>query len=121
MDASPLVKLPAELRNDIYELVLYEPNGFVLQHSSNKYESMTKLRSVHKRGQEKNDPNFLAVTKMRKETSELFYSINTFLHPTSRRRAWLAEGGKWLTSIGPVNTAAISRYEYDIGAWHVPN
>ncbi|KAK4504837.1 hypothetical protein PRZ48_002800 [Zasmidium cellare] len=85
------------------------------------------------------DPNLLAITKvcrqMRKETSQLFYSLNTFTHPMRFHRfgktmskeqmrrygVRLKHGRKWLRAIGSANSGAISRYVIDLGEWEMEN
>ncbi|KAF2168227.1 hypothetical protein M409DRAFT_21667 [Zasmidium cellare ATCC 36951] len=136
MDRSPFAKLAPELRNQIYELVLYDPQGFVFTYRNGRYDK-NKLVDIRKPNRKPKEANFFAITtvcrQMRKETSQLFYSINTFTHPmklyrfgtkmskeqTRRYGLRLKHGRKWLKSIGPANSAAISHYEIDLGQWEL--
>ncbi|KAI7229122.1 F-actin capping protein [Hortaea werneckii] len=76
MDNSPFTKLSAELRNDIYHLVLYSPEGFNITYIGNILFEDKVLRN------ENNQVQPLALTAtckaLRTETLQLFYAINTF-------------------------------------------
>ncbi|KAF2765370.1 hypothetical protein EJ03DRAFT_354950 [Teratosphaeria nubilosa] len=79
MDASPLQKLPAELRNDIYELVLTQNRPINLSVGKKKDECLAKLDYNNRRI----SPNFLAITTtcrtIRADTRQMFYFVNDFV------------------------------------------
>ncbi|KAK5684002.1 hypothetical protein LTS10_003866 [Elasticomyces elasticus] len=70
MDDSPLSKIPAELRNNISELALYQPNGVHLDLYT-RMEQRSSLPSA-----------LLALTatckQMRAETHDMLFAINSF-------------------------------------------
>ncbi|KAI7259288.1 hypothetical protein KC343_g2335 [Hortaea werneckii] len=76
MDNSPLTKLSAELRNEIYHLVLYSPKGFNIIYIGNILFDDKVLRN------ENHQVHPLALTAtckaLRTETLQLFYALNTF-------------------------------------------
>ncbi|KAI7280677.1 hypothetical protein KC345_g4597 [Hortaea werneckii] len=76
MDNSPLTKLSAELRNEIYHLVLYSPEGFTIIYIGNILFDDKVLRNENHQVQ----PLALTATckALRTETLQLFYAINTF-------------------------------------------
>ncbi|KAK5122062.1 hypothetical protein LTR85_004308 [Meristemomyces frigidus] len=77
MDDSLLAKLAPELRNAIYELVLWELEGFTLfkKHSTRNYNGLTSTHNRKARGA-------LALTRtckeIRAESLLTFYAVNTF-------------------------------------------
>ncbi|KAI7544330.1 F-actin capping protein, partial [Hortaea werneckii] len=76
MDNSPFTKLSAELRNEIYHLVLYSPEGFNIVYIGNILFEDKVLRNENHQIQ----PLARTATckAMRTETLQLFYAINTF-------------------------------------------
>ena len=139
MENSPFAKLAPELRNRIYELVLYKQEGFhftedefgdphTVCHPSprpNSYERCSNTVNRH----------LLALTQVcrdiRSESSSLFFSINAFRidtctcaenvngvrkhHDDCPDRLEACEF--WLRAIGPNNASAIQRLEFDFGTW----
>ncbi|KAI6804802.1 hypothetical protein KC332_g14583 [Hortaea werneckii] len=77
MDASPLAKLPAELRNNIYHNVLLQEDNIKLsfQPAGNNQKSRVVLCT-------RRQNEFLALTltckALRRETHELFFAMNSF-------------------------------------------
>ncbi|RMY98375.1 hypothetical protein D0862_07616 [Hortaea werneckii] len=76
MDNSPLTKLSAELRNEIYHLVLYSPKGFNIIYIGNILFDDKVLRNENQQAH----PLALTATckALRTETLQLFYALNTF-------------------------------------------
>ncbi|KAI7388471.1 hypothetical protein KC328_g8920 [Hortaea werneckii] len=76
MENSPFTKLSAELRNEIYHLVLYSPEGFSIVYIGNILFEDKVLRNENHQIQ----PLALTATckALRTETLQLFYAINTF-------------------------------------------
>ncbi|KAK5122087.1 hypothetical protein LTR85_004333 [Meristemomyces frigidus] len=119
MEASPLRRLPAELRNRIYELALYERKGITL-FAGNEVETLHATAAV---------PLALTVTcqEIRRETLSMFYAINKFgvvtnffmyhrLHDTDRyTKARFAQIVKWLEYIGAANTKHLTHLCVKLG------
>ena len=125
MDASPLAKLSAEVRNMIYERALSVPFPFVLEAD----ESCKKFHGGSER------TNFNALTKtcrqIRFETTQMFYALNDFAifcNDTFRIRKEIVsyklpigvvrdvlctfdEEALFCGMIGPQNTAALRSFE----------
>lgn len=76
MDNSPFTKLSAELRNEIYHLVLYSPEGFNITYIGNILFDDKVLRNENHQVQ----PLALTATckALRTETLQLFFAINAF-------------------------------------------
>ncbi|GAB1741907.1 hypothetical protein NU219Hw_g7313t1 [Hortaea werneckii] len=76
MDNSPFTKLSAELRNEIYHLVLHSPEDFKIVYIGNIIFEDKVLRNENHQVQ----PLALTATckALRTETLQLFYAINTF-------------------------------------------
>ncbi|KAI7091121.1 hypothetical protein KC356_g954 [Hortaea werneckii] len=77
MDASPLAKLPAELRNNIYHEVLLQEDSIKLSFEPARDNNKSRVVLFTGRQHE-----FLALTltckALRRETHELFFAINSF-------------------------------------------
>ena len=139
MENSPFGKLVGELRNKIYELVLYEPRGFHFHKAEKGDQLICYYPASHsypyaKRSSIRRDWR-LALTEVckeiRKESCPLFYAINTFYVNT---RVWHTEGRwttqqgtvyryhlgvcrRWLRQIGSNNAAAIRKLKIGSGTW----
>lgn len=143
MDNSPLAKLPGELRNRIYELALYHPNGVRLREDSTdrytRHHELAIFGILHKLGHR----HVLALAQtcrvVRMECQLLFFQLNDFHvssslwdgpdfdlpgdpgmasvieapHPFSYHRD---AWNSWLTQIGPCNAASLDRMVVDLGS-----
>lgn len=100
MDNSPLARLPAELRNDIYELALRQEEPVIID-GCDKHAAVIP-------------PRAMGITQTRKdiraETAGVFYALNTFTvrHPTSSFAGFL-------DSIGQSSTKAMRSIVLDGG------
>lgn len=129
MDASPFKRLPAELRLQVYELVLTHYSDIHLLDRGGKIICANALHD--------NDPlRFLALTRtckaVRSESLSVFYDCNTFFWnstpDTSAVKGALVKKyssgvsetrvfKKWLKAIGENNAKAIKRLTFDMGFW----
>lgn len=133
MDASPMNKLPGELRNRIYELVADSPQGLHFR-KHNKDESFSWCENdVSARKPDLADVMALSRTckQIRQEALSIFYSINTFIfYPRfwtfgfkmtrAQTRSYCTDLGvlrQWLKGIGRVNASCIKTLVLDLGAW----
>lgn len=106
MDGSPLIKLPPEIRNYIYELLLKQTQTFVLHNSCTRIAwSVTHRTLVPTR--------MLALTEtckaIHEECTPLFYGINKFmlllpLHKSAHLGSML---GVFMRQIGTLPTSAL--------------
>jgi hypothetical protein len=129
MDDSPFAKLPGEIRNKIYEPVLYQRNGIHMQkHASSNglIYSRPSTRAGAKNSVQRG-ANVLAMAQtckeLRQECQALFFNLNTFhlkvvvwcgsgVWSQQQRyvyRAHLNACKRWLLQIGPENAKAIQR------------
>lgn len=118
MENSTLIRLPAELRNTIYELVLLEDEVIILRHNNGslkRWLPFTGAKCVDERHK-----NILALTRtckqLRNETHPLVFSLNEFFV-----RGWWFDGDgkthysliddcrRWLEIIGLQNAKLIKR------------
>jgi hypothetical protein len=119
MDASPLSRLPAEIRNIIYELVLEDPEETVLGPAdSQKPGRKLKLALAQRRALDSTANLTRTCKAVRKETVELFYAIKYFciVLPFSdalRLRTLLND---FFDTIGPRNAAALRSLAIDINS-----
>lgn len=126
MDSSPLNRLPAELRNEIYELALTEPYGIVLDVNNHpaaaKYvypktiDTKTILRCPRPA------ISLLSTCKqIRDEARSIYFSVNKlvlfFCYRTATDRAyeWITHLTKWMEAVGPAQAAQLRRVEFDVG------
>ena len=115
MDASPLGRLPAELRNRIYELVLIFPTFIEIEPSSQHAE---RPKAPELLG---SNPNTFALVKTCKqvhsESSAIIYADNTFdfsdwEQPSQSLRCF----NDFIHEIGLTNTAALRAIEFGVNA-----
>ena len=103
MDSSPFSRLPAELRNNIYELALHQDAELLV--------SKNKIRYPHLKLRSSKPYRALAFTQtcrdIRLESSALFYKVNTFkfMELANEFEHKLKE---FYTTIGHTNTSALS-------------
>ena len=122
MEKSPLNKLPAELRNQIYELALFQSTGITVFVSGLRPHLFKPTETK----------NILSLTetckKLRHESSPIFYQINKFILiskylgerysgdiNTARNTQWERGLCEWLRQLGDRNVNALSHVEIDIG------
>lgn len=122
MEASPLTKLPGELRNAIYALALHHPDGInVWLRRGGPERSPSKINTEF-------GISLLATCKqIRRECGTLYYSLNVFtltLDPPDAFmksviwQSWWHDGiTKWLHQIGDKNCSALHRVEFDMASW----
>ncbi|KAK4546436.1 hypothetical protein LTR36_002113 [Oleoguttula mirabilis] len=133
MDASPLKKLSAELRNRIYEFVFWRPKH------RNTYISTSPSSRTGTKGQPhayRWSPDLALTTtcrQLRTETLAIFYALTPFTFDggnfTDNGGEWLKRFTQWLDMIGASNAITLKRlclwlgsynavsgraYEYDI-------
>ena len=132
MDKSPLQELPAELRNQIYELALYEREGVGVcvtpqsAHIGWERKGELEARLPVRLG----NPLALTMTckAIREESLGLFYSINRFtlflnlldeLSPADLEEGlsarWRGGVRHWLASIGDTSSSCLKSGEFHIG------
>lgn len=136
LDLSPLTKLPGELRNRIYELVLQLWRPLYLNpayHQRRNQGGRMHRERKHKRARVRNP---LAITlvchQVRAETISIFYSINDFIvfarfwqhgqTSLSKNQTYamcrsLALARTWINHIGIANARHITRLQVDLGYW----
>ena len=125
MDDSPLQMLSPELRNTIYELVLYQPDGVVVS----VWDGRPQLK---RRAEQRNNPLALTQTckQVREESVLLFYYINCFQLRSyqldevmekeaidSSRIGWRGGLQKWIGNVGKFNLSQIGQLEIWTGHW----
>ena len=128
MSTSMFQKLAPELRNEIYELVLCQPDGVVvvdLQSGTPVLDCKTKQRR-----------NLLALTKTCKqihnEANTIFYSVNRFRLQSQQLGhdndyeavdeacvGWKGGLHEWLDIVGELNVARIGCIEVSVGTWKI--
>lgn len=110
MDASPLASLPAELRNEIYELVLLEQSEVIITADNNKQRSPD---SVH--------PALTKVCKqIRTECHGTYFAVNDFrIKAPSYTSYPLQFLNQWLDHIGTANAQHLQTVIVDMGNWNV--
>ena len=116
MDGSPLVKLPPEIRNNIYELVLKQTQLVVLEATS-KNGVFADWRLAEDSPMES---EMLALTKtchhVHDESKQLFFAINTFElrlgHSTRQSYDYSFED--FCMQIGEVNASALRSVVIDV-------
>ncbi|KAK5743940.1 hypothetical protein LTR17_002278 [Elasticomyces elasticus] len=116
MDNSPLSRIPAELRNRIYELVLLQPKPITLTNlpklnAMEPYTCAPYLAFQH--------PTALTMTcvAIHREASKLFYAINTFEceHSPVYGTSSTSSAHRFLVDIGCPNRLAIRSFSFDVG------
>lgn len=125
MDHSPLGRLPGELRNKIYELVLFEPDGIVICHASVHDHTLTRA-SLKPNGTKL--PHALLAglpcvcKEIRNETSGIYFTINTKFtyltyHYTQIKDVaqWFAPLIRWIYTIGVPQFASFRDVTLDLG------
>jgi hypothetical protein len=124
MDASPLSRLPAEIRNIIYKLALQSSSTLKLAYScirDSAFRAELPLLDFDNRR------NITALTRtcraIRAESTQLFYSINTFqisipvfASPTNLRRALKG----FFAGIAPHHISAMRSIVVDLGTGYTP-
>lgn len=110
MDHSPLAKLPAELRNRVYELSLHHDKPFILTGSARRRKGT--LVPLHKL----REPYALLVTcrQIRKEATQLLYALNSFVVHGSRHDRKSQALRRFLGDIGESNTNALRHIGLDL-------
>lgn len=133
MDASPLAKLPPELRSIIYELVLYRPLGF-------RFERRRKNADItYCNPPDQRQRHMLALTEVckhvRAESTSTFYAINSFIitpwvyrlggqwniFQASKYNRDMKAYKRWLKKIGHDSAAAIRFFFIISGTWQLPH
>ncbi|KAK4900093.1 hypothetical protein LTR27_002856 [Elasticomyces elasticus] len=118
MDGSPLQRIPAEIRVDIYERVLKQQTPvFVANETQRRMRYGSRLPA-----------NTLAITQtckgMRHEIAQLFFTSNVFSITGPQLSAYQAAGTKrygqhpfadLITAIGPVNAKVVGGVEIMLG------
>ncbi|KAK5677816.1 hypothetical protein LTS10_009699 [Elasticomyces elasticus] len=103
MDTSPFGKLSAELRNQIYELVIYKPTSIAVHYDASAARFMSRFGTT---GDEK-AANSFAISRvcraMRHECTGMIYSGNSFEFTVVDLKNPLAELDTFRTLIGPKN------------------
>ena len=120
MENSPLARLPPELREYIYELVLRDPSHLTVHLSSGRPKLSQPSAFRH-------HPLALAQTcaQLRDESLSIFFRINTFALETDHitthhpgyglRTSWLNTLRQWLDAIGDDNRRQLRDVDFDIG------
>ncbi|KAK3686761.1 hypothetical protein LTR37_019511 [Vermiconidia calcicola] len=119
MDNSPLRTLPAELRNNIYELVLYRPeciaiskeNGRLQLQSEHQFEHITALTATCSEIRGEASPIFFAINRFKLLTDQ-FSRKRSLSDIEARGRAFLLRCAK---SIGQRNIQSLRHVEIHIG------
>lgn len=129
MDNSPFGKLPGEIRNKIYEPVLYQKHGVHMQKhaSSNELIYSRPATRASTKNSVQQGRNVLALAQtcreLRQECHALFFLLNIFhlkvdlwcgsgvwsQHHRYVYRAHLNACKSWLLDVGPENAKAIQR------------
>lgn len=138
MDAAPLQKLPAELRNRIYELALYCPRGIVLDPDRYRPAFWENGKLLYRNDYD--DPASTHFTlalpatcrQLRADTHMMFYAINKFTISTkcsTRIHSFgfgppgsnlkLSNLKKWLAVIGAVALSHLTHVCIDLGEYSV--
>ncbi|KAK3072598.1 hypothetical protein LTR53_006508 [Teratosphaeriaceae sp. CCFEE 6253] len=82
MDASPFGTLPAEMRNQIYEMVVTQPEAVNLRYDSVCHQFFATAASPDSATTITDDRNMFAITRVcrvfRAESTALVYAVNTF-------------------------------------------
>lgn len=118
MDASPLARLPPELRNRIYEraVALSEPITTLWWPDTEKFSAVRRSRPTRRY------PFALAQTcnAIRSETLKLTYNLNDVeLRVLDADDAGYEHAVRtFLSAIGPENEAVLRSVTIYIGAWH---
>ena len=133
MDHSPLGKLPAELRNKIYELTLRSEEDICLTQRPETNISLRRYQQQVPACDESSRayvPNLLALTqtckRLRAESHIIFFNINSFYFPSNIwtdepdrldtktirhcAQTYLAACIEWLQQVGPEKAHAIRRW-----------
>ena len=122
MEASPLIELPGEIRNRIYELALFQSGGITVFVSASRPHLFKPTETS----------DILALTKtckdIRYESSPIFYETNKFSLISkylgeqysgdirhARNTQWETGLCLWLNHLGERNINALSHVEIDIG------
>ncbi|KAK3721536.1 hypothetical protein LTR37_003092 [Vermiconidia calcicola] len=132
MEPCPLLELPAEVRNDIYERALYEPKGLHFHKVEGKGK-LTRYGTMHiPLGNSKSNPMLnsialLSVCKqVRNEATKLFFAINRIEIKAEVTKSWYEpwtltdEFSRLLQAffrrLGAMNVALIPRFVIQIGS-----
>ncbi|KAK3701230.1 hypothetical protein LTR37_015609 [Vermiconidia calcicola] len=137
MEPCPLLELPAEVRNNIYERALHEPEGLHFHQVEGKgklirYEGFVDAKiPIHLRSSTSNRMSYsmalLSVCKqVRNEVKELFFALNTIEIKAevskSRYTPWTLTGDfsrllrTFFQRLGATNVALIPRFVLQIGS-----
>lgn len=116
-----LLKLPAELRNHIYELVLTPEGGVPVEtqareewHDYGRYappDAVTKRAGWFARPT--STPALLSVnSQIRTEALPIYYKVNTFMASFGARldKGFLRSAASWLKIIGPERASQIEKF-----------
>lgn len=125
MDNSPLSRLPGELRNKLYELVLFEEDGVTVSPTGPKTWLIHKRRFGKPSG-----PRPLSVVGLpatckaiRSECLRIFYAINTFTFETKhfeqqdRTALWFKRLAAWVSHRQRERILKIDNVVIDLGDW----
>ncbi|TKA40153.1 hypothetical protein B0A54_08941 [Friedmanniomyces endolithicus] len=116
LESSRLWRLPAELRNYIYELALRQPEPIEVRwlHDSEPPESLASTST------NAHPAALLSTCKtVRSECSQLLYAINTFVfHSREPHLLKSRMAGEFLTQIGDVNKLALRFITIHVGLFH---
>lgn len=115
MAASPFLKIPREIRDQIYAYALFFPKGIriSIKPSGGKAVLTHQPRSHHPLGLA------LANSQLHQECAALFYSLNKFYIYPGPGENW-GSVRPWLRQIGPSNRSALRSVDVDLGTWRVP-
>ncbi|KAI7342117.1 hypothetical protein KC354_g16595 [Hortaea werneckii] len=111
MEASPFARLSAELRNQIWSYVLYQPDGFYLdlQHGNSNYELSQKVHQI---------ALIKTCRQINTETTLLLYNINkfTFSMPSVDKYHMVCRHmQEWLCAVGPTKANVITEVCVHLG------
>jgi len=132
MDDSPLRKLPAELRNTIYEMASYVPEGVVVNKMAHRSqhveeESTAAGATMTTSATASQSPHLLALThvckEIRTEVLGTFYAINNFrlvlpvFASTKPTQANFFDVRAWLDTLDIKCRTAFTGFELDLGTF----
>ena len=123
MERSPFQRLPGELRNEIYELALLEPDGVKISLAGRKAKLVHESATYSRRAVAAINSLPATCKAVRAETQNLFFSINKFTfitqHFKQKRSSdfWIRTLQKWTSQIGQDHLSQIKRVSFDLGTW----
>ena len=124
MDTSSLIKLPAELRNRIYEYVLYQPQAVKVHiftgtptriRKASDRERILALTAVCKQLCHECSPIFYEINKFRLIAKKAGESYNDPYIYSEENTRWQRGLCKWLEDIGAWNVTNLSHVSISIG------